>query len=118
MSKLVVSLLAKNLQATFAFYERLGFCISGGSCESGWLEVCRDGAVLQFHDQAPIGTSSAPIMSGTIYVHVDDVELVASALDKGIPFEWGPETMEYGNREFAVRDPNGYLIAFSSPTGR
>ena len=118
MSQLVLSLLAKNLTATLAFYERLGFRVAGGDCESGWLEVCRDGAVLQFYDQAPIGTLPAPIMSGTIYVYVDDVERVASELDKDIPFEWGPETMEYGNREFAVRDPNGYLIAFSSPTNR
>lgn len=114
MGSVVVSLLAKSLPVTLSFYERLGFCISGGSCESGWLEVRRDGAVLQFYDQAPIDTSPTPIMSGTIYLHVDDVEIVASKLDKGIPFEWGPETMEYGSREFAVRDPNGYLIAFSS----
>ena len=30
--------------------------------------------------------------------------------------EWGPEDMPYGMTEFAVRDPNGYLLSFGSPT--
>jgi hypothetical protein len=30
-----------------------------------------------------------------------------------VPFLWGPEVTELGVREFAVRDPNGYVIAFA-----
>jgi hypothetical protein len=30
-------------------------------------------------------------------------------------FAWGPEVMEYGMREFGVRDPNGYFLAFTEP---
>ncbi len=26
--------------------------------------------------------------------------------------EWGPEEMPYGMLEFAIRDPNGYLLSF------
>jgi len=29
--------------------------------------------------------------------------------------EWGPEVYSYGRREFAIKDCNGYLLAFSEP---
>jgi catechol 2,3-dioxygenase-like lactoylglutathione lyase family enzyme len=115
MTALTLSLLAKDLAATRAFYERLGFCLSGGDPSSGWMELMRGAAVLQFYDEAPIGTLRAPALSGTIYVRVDDVDALARSIDGHTPFEWGAETMDYGMREFAIRDPNNYLIAFSAP---
>jgi hypothetical protein len=33
-----------------------------------------------------------------------------------VPIEWGPEVYFYGRREFAVRDPDGYLLIFTEPT--
>ncbi|MFQ5677217.1 MAG: hypothetical protein ACE5G1_15095 [bacterium] len=29
---------------------------------------------------------------------------------------WGPEVFQYGMREFAIRDCNGYTLAFGEPT--
>ncbi len=29
--------------------------------------------------------------------------------------EWGPEEMPYGMHEFAIKDPNGYLLSFGQP---
>ena len=29
--------------------------------------------------------------------------------------EWGPEDMSYGMREFAIKDPDGYLLSFGQP---
>lgn len=31
------------------------------------------------------------------------------------PFALGPEVMDYGMREFAIQDPNGYYLAFTEP---
>lgn len=115
MSKLVLSLLSLDLQATRAFYERLGFCLAGGAADSGWLELSRHGVVLQFYNEAPVGAAPEPALSGTIYLHVDEVDMLASSLRGQCGFEWGPETMDYGMREFALRDPNGYLLAFAAP---
>jgi hypothetical protein len=37
-------------------------------------------------------------------------------LDQGsCPAEWGPEEMPYGMLEFAIKDPNGYLLSFGQP---
>jgi catechol 2,3-dioxygenase-like lactoylglutathione lyase family enzyme len=116
MTPLTLSLLAKNLAATRAFYERLGFCLSGGDPSSGWMELKRGGAVLQFYSEPPAGTPPTPVLSGTIYVRIDDVDALARTVDGLSPLEWGPETMDYGMREFALRDPDGYLIAFAAPS--
>ena len=44
-----------------------------------------------------------------------DVDALTEELSVRICFAWGPETMYYGVREFEVRDPNGYFIAFAMP---
>ena len=115
MSRLVLSLLSVDLHATRTFYQRLGFCLTGGTEESGWIELSRQNASLQFYRDPPEGTAAMPALSGTIYVHVDSFDDVVSSLGGQQKFEWGPETMDYGMREFAVRDPNGYLLAFAAP---
>lgn len=33
-----------------------------------------------------------------------------------VAIEWGPEAYSYGRREFAIKDPNGYLLVFSERT--
>jgi hypothetical protein len=33
-----------------------------------------------------------------------------------VPFEWGPEESELGVREFAIRDPDGYVLVFAERT--
>jgi hypothetical protein len=38
---------------------------------------------------------------------------IHSALVDHAEIEWGPEVYWYGRREFAIRDPIGYLIIFS-----
>jgi hypothetical protein len=35
-----------------------------------------------------------------------------SSIKDRCPVEWGPEEMPYGMLEFAIRDPNGYLLSF------
>ena len=52
-------------------------------------------------------------MSGTLYLYPDNVDALADELRGKVAFAWGPETMDYGMREFAVQDPNGYYIAFT-----
>jgi hypothetical protein len=40
---------------------------------------------------------------------------LAEELHGKVAFAWGPEVMDYGMREFAVQDPNGYYLAFTEP---
>ena len=53
-----------------------------------------------------------PHATATQYIYVDDVMAVWSSIKDHCSAEWGPEKMPYGMLEFAVKDPNGYLISF------
>lgn len=119
-SRLVPALLTKDMAATLGFFERLGFRLTGCDTDRAtatWAEVQRDDVVFQFHTEPPHGTPTEPVCSGTFYVSPARVsELAEEYQAAGIPFAWGPEVMEYGMNEFAIRDPNGYFIAFSEPS--
>lgn len=118
-ARIVPSLLARDLEETMRFYtERLGFAVTGRYPDDDtpvWIEVSRDGIVLQFYRDAPVGTSDQPVLSGALYLLPDSVADLARELGDTVEFEWGPEEMPYGMREFAVRDCNGYLLAFTEP---
>jgi catechol 2,3-dioxygenase-like lactoylglutathione lyase family enzyme len=106
------------MRETLAFYERLGFRVTG--CHPSeenptWAEVQRDDVALQFHTEPPAGTPSTPVCSGTFYLFPPSVMELAAEFRGKVEFAWGPEVMDYGAREFAVRDPNGYYLAFSEP---
>jgi len=116
--RLVPAVLVRNMRDTLTFYRTLGFTLRGcypSDAAPTWAEVARDGVVLQFHVDPPHGTPSEPICSGTFYIFPESVMTLASELQGKVPFAWGPEVMGYGMREFAVRDPNGYFIAFTEP---
>ena len=115
----IPSLLAPELDETLAFYcGLLAFRQSGRYPDQGqavWVEVTRGPSVLQFYSEAPEGTPTRPVMSGTLYLPCDDVRALAAELEGRVALEWGPAVMDYGLRELALRDPNGYLIAFTEP---
>ena len=115
---MVPSLLVRDLAESLSFYELLGFHLSGRNPTSGaprWAEVRRDRVILQLYTEPPTGTPSEPILSGTLYMYPEDVNALARELEGRIEFAWGPQDMDYGMREFAVRDPNGYYLAFTQP---
>ena len=45
----------------------------------------------------------------------DSVVALAEEWSGKVEFAWGPEVMEYGMREFGIKDPNGYYLAFTEP---
>jgi catechol 2,3-dioxygenase-like lactoylglutathione lyase family enzyme len=124
-------LAANDLNETMAFYtERLGFDVIGtwghDMSNPTWGQVGRDGFHLMFtwtdptpHDHGDGHVHShdpvEPALAGSIYFNVDDVDaLFADVGPKLDAVEWEPETFEYGMREFAIRDPNGYMLIFGA----
>lgn len=115
------ALLVRDMAATLAFYEQLGFVLTGchpDRAGATWAEICLGGATFQFHTDPPVGTPAAPTCSGTFYLGVEGVERLADRLRGRLEFAWGPEVMDYGMREFGLQDPNGYYIAFTEPVGK
>lgn len=113
---IIPSLLSADLDRTVAFYERMGFQRTGrypNRDAPRWIELSRDGIALQFYAEPSKGMPDRPALSGTIYIACDNVDALAEGLRGVLELEWGPETMDYGQREFAIRDPDGYIIAFA-----
>ncbi len=116
-TKIVPSLFVTNISETLAFYEVLGFTVTGcqGDRETAeWAEVVRDEVTFQFYSDPPVGTPIAPVFSGTLYVFCENIDDLANEFRGKVEFAWGPEVMDYGMYEFAVQDPNGYFVAFTT----
>jgi catechol 2,3-dioxygenase-like lactoylglutathione lyase family enzyme len=117
-SRLVPALLVRNMAETLAFYRKLGFEVTDADPseeKASWAQVRRGSIALQFHTEAPEGTPKTPVCSGTFYVFPDSVARLAEEFRGRVELAWGPEVMEYGLREFGVKDPNGYYLAFAEP---
>jgi catechol 2,3-dioxygenase-like lactoylglutathione lyase family enzyme len=112
---------ARDLSATAAFYERLGF-EEVRHWPGVYLIVMREGAVLHFFPSPSLDPSTS---DAGCYLYVEDADaLFAEYASVGLPGEGiprlhgAPEDADYGLREFAVVDPDGNLLRIGSPLGR
>ena len=114
-----------DLQETMRFYvDVLGFTCQGtwghDADNPSWCSLRLGAATLMFtwsppHDHGDGDVHShEPALSGSIYCYPDDVDALAAELEGKVTFEFGPQTMIYGMREFGVRDPNGYMLIFGA----
>jgi catechol 2,3-dioxygenase-like lactoylglutathione lyase family enzyme len=112
---------ARDLDATLAFYERLGFESIGAMPEEwGYLIIRRGGIQLHFYrdpDVDPLTTDHS------CYVYTDDADSLHREWNTvGVPRDPAtgsrlqpPVETDYGMREFALVDPNGNLVRVGSP---
>lgn len=106
---LVPMLQTLDLAGTCEWYvTMLGFRVADRDGDD-WCRLERDAVVLMFMTNAHLG---APHATATQYVTVDDARALHATLVGRWPIEWGPDEMPYGRLEFAVKDPNGYLLSF------
>lgn len=54
-----------------------------------------------------------PQFTGTLYFNMMGVEEFFERIRERAEIVWPMETMEYDQREFGVRDPDGYTLAFA-----
>jgi len=103
----------KDMQATMKFYtEVLGFNCNTFSEEWGWAHFSKDEISLMFSRPNEQRNIPEPIMSGSLYITVDDVDSVWDELKYKCSICYPIENFEYGMREFGVFDNNGYLLQF------
>jgi uncharacterized glyoxalase superfamily protein PhnB len=112
-----------DVQATIAFFTGvLGFELSwhAPATDSGETAVVRAGdAVLMFSTGGHLG--GTPAFTGTLYFNLDGLEPVDRLYERvrdRVSIVWPLEDMPYGTREFGLRDPNGYTLAFAEALDR
>jgi uncharacterized glyoxalase superfamily protein PhnB len=105
-----------DIPATLRFYqEMLGFsCIAQ---TEGWACLQRDGVELMISLPNAHLPFEKPILTGSLYFRLNDVsevdELWYQLKDKTTVI-YPVENFDYGMREFAIRDNNGYILQFGA----
>jgi uncharacterized glyoxalase superfamily protein PhnB len=109
----------RNLQATVKFWtDCLGFSCEGFSGEDGWASLRRDAVSVMIatpNAHVPFETAA---FTGSFYFNVDDVAALWIQLKDQVKIAYPMEDFEYGMREFAIYDNNGYMLQFGAPVHR
>jgi uncharacterized glyoxalase superfamily protein PhnB len=104
-----------DLQAAIDYYSRhFGASVCWRAPNDGEGENCMLalGEVnLMFSTGSHLG--DVPHFSGTLYLDVDGVEALYEKVRGQVAVLWPLEVMDYGQKEFGVRDCNGYTLAFA-----
>lgn len=121
--KLTPNLLVTSVERSLAFYvDTLGFergmtvpdqspfafaSVTGGPVEIFFNDAA--GAVKEYPGFAgkPIGAT------GTLFIEVEGVDALHDRLEPAVKIVMPIVTQFYGLREFAVEDPDGYVITFA-----
>jgi uncharacterized glyoxalase superfamily protein PhnB len=104
-----------ELQQTIDYYTAnfgFEFCwraANDGGGENAMLQ--RDAIRLLLSTGLHLGET--PCFSGTLYIDMDGVEELYEAVKDRVSILWPLEAMEYGQKEFGVKDCNGYILAFA-----
>ena len=121
--KLTPNLLVASVERSLAFYsDTLGFergltvpedsPLVFASVTSGPIEIFFNdtaAAVKEYpgFDGKPIGAT------GTLFIEVDGVDALHDRLKPSVKVVMPIVTQFYGTREFAIEDPDGYVITFA-----
>ncbi|NIR52520.1 hypothetical protein GWO43_28405 [candidate division KSB1 bacterium] len=107
-----------DLQASIDFYtEILGFQVC-----TLWPEQNPTFCILDHGDVRVMfyvdenQCDPEPVLTGHLYIDADDVQDLYERIKDQVEIVWGPEVYHYGRREFAIKDCNGYVLAFSEST--
>jgi uncharacterized glyoxalase superfamily protein PhnB len=122
--KLTPNLLVANVERSLAFYEDvLGFTrgftvpeqspfvfasVNGGAVEIFFNDAA--GAIKEY----PAFGGKALGATGTMYIEIEGVDALHDRLKAAsVPIVMPLVTQFYGMREFAIEDPDGYVITFA-----
>ncbi|HEX4413844.1 MAG TPA: VOC family protein [Lacipirellulaceae bacterium] len=110
-------LLVSDMRRSLEFYvETLRFVQTGYypiASEPNFTEVRRDDVAIILFTEPIHGREQLPTFSGALYLFPPAIDHIADELRGMVPFAWGPNVTEFGLREFAIRDPDGYTIVFA-----
>lgn len=121
--KLTPNLMVANVERSLAFYaEVLGFARGMTVPDSAPFVFASvtNGAVEVFFNDATAATKEYPTLaqqpvglSGTLFIEVEGIDALHHHLSGDVTIVMPLITQWYGVREFAISDPDGYVITFA-----
>ncbi|HKF06987.1 MAG TPA: VOC family protein [Candidatus Sulfotelmatobacter sp.] len=111
LTRLAPILWTKDLPASIDFYcEMLGFACVGRS--EGWACLQKDDVELMLSLPNAHEPFDRIQFTGSFYFRPDDVQALWKQLKDTATIVYPLEDFDYGMREFAIRDNNGYILQF------
>jgi len=112
-TKLTPMLESHDMPATLKFYtEVLGFTCATKFDDLSWFSLIKDEIEIMFSMPNAHRNIPKPIMSGSLYIKTNEVETLWENLKDQCEICYPIEDFEFGMREFAIYDNNGYLLQF------
>jgi catechol 2,3-dioxygenase-like lactoylglutathione lyase family enzyme len=113
--KIVPVLKVTDMQRSVDFYTGiLGFTVAWRAANDGGGENCMlqaGAADLLLSTGAHLG--DRPQFTGTLYFNMAGVQEFFERVKSQVDIVWPLEAMDYGQREFGIRDSDGYTLAFA-----
>jgi uncharacterized glyoxalase superfamily protein PhnB len=110
-----VILRADDLDGTAQFYcDVLGFSRTGEG--KGFVGLTNGKAQIMLATPNAHEAWNGPAFTGSLYLYVDDVDSLWARLSVRTKICYPIESFDYGMREFAIYDNNGYVIQFGQAT--
>jgi uncharacterized glyoxalase superfamily protein PhnB len=105
-----------DIRGTVNFYTQvLGSTCSAFKEDWGWANLQWEAAEIMLSGPNKHENDSAPVFTGSLYFMCDDVDDHWETLRLIAKICYPIENFEYGMREFAIYDNNGYILQFGSP---
>lgn len=116
LNALIPMLWTEDLCSTIAFYrDQLGFQCAVQM--EGWASLERDGIEIMISLPNQHENFVRSQFSGSFYFRCDNVDTWWERLKDGATVIYPIENFDYGMREFAIRDNNGYILQFGTEIG-
>ena len=106
-------LYSSDVPGTIAFYTTvLGFTCDNVMEDAHWASLRRDDVTIMISVPNEHIPFEKPILTGSLYLQVEDVDAIWQKLESKANVCYPIENFDYGMREFAIYDNNGYLLQF------
>lgn len=110
LKSLTPMLEVQNMDETISFYEQKLDFKCAGKQGSEWARLEKDRVAIMLTERYSQKVQSEPTLTGSIYIETDQVDELWEKLKSEVKISYPIETFDYGMREFAFFDCNGYLI--------
>lgn len=104
----------EKIKETIDFYcNNLNFTCQAYDQEYGWANLLKDDVEIMLslpNEHLPF---DRPSFTGSIYIKTDGVESLWEKVKDKLTVTYPLESFDYGMKEFAIADNNGYLLQFA-----
>ncbi|MEY8760374.1 bleomycin resistance protein [Chryseobacterium tongliaoense] len=106
----------ENLDDTIGFYTQiLGFSLLGRNDDWQWASLRKDDVQIMLSAPNEHEKFEGIGFTGSFYFNVDNADDLWEELKTKTKICYEIETFDWGMREFAIYDNNGYILQFGEP---